>query len=79
MKKMISMLLFLSFVFMGCASSPRHSHDTCPHKKKHHTEDMESKNVGSEAPESAPEPVADDASAPKASGFGTDSGEPTQK
>ena len=80
MKKMFSWIVIASFVFTACATTSHHGHKSCPHKNKHHEmEKMENDaSSGTGAPEEAP-PQSDDQRVKKAAGFGTDTGEPTQK
>lgn len=75
MKKVL-LIAISSLALAACASS-KADHASCPHKNRHH----EMQEEKSPAPAtSGAEPSSDnDGMVTKAAGFGTDTGEPTQK
>lgn len=74
MKKIFFLVVTTSFMFTACASNSQHDHKSCPHKSKHPKEEIQQIS-------GSPAGTTDDAieTQPKAAGFGTDTGEPTQK
>lgn len=74
MKKIFFLVVTVSCMFTACAVTSHHDHKSCPHKQKHQR---------AESPQLSgiPAETTDDATKmqPKAAGFGTDTGGPTQK